>query len=261
MSTVEAFVRAHQPQWERLEALLGRARGDLRRLDAAEVEELGRLYRRAASDLAIAQRDYPGDRVVLYLRQVFSRAHAQVYRAPTGVWRRVLDFFLVEFPQVYRANLACMLASMALFVLPGLLAFFAVQASDTVAGAILPPGLIALIKRGQMWTSIDPEIRPVASSFIMTNNIQVAFLAFAGGVLFGLGSAYVLMMNGLVLGGVAGLCQQYGLSLALWSFVAPHGAIELSVIVISGGSGLMLGWALLSPGLQTRAEALSQAAT
>ena len=113
MSTVEAFVRAHQLHWETLEALLARARGDLRRLDAAELEELGRLYRRAASDLAIVQRDYPGDRVVLYLRQVFSRAHAQVYRAPTGVWRRVLDFFLVEFPQVYRANLACMLVSMA----------------------------------------------------------------------------------------------------------------------------------------------------
>src|SRR5439155_17091723 len=68
-------------------------------------------------------------------------------------------------------------------------------------------------------------------------------------------------MHGFCLGGVAGLCQQYCLSLALWPFLAPHGAIELSVIVISGGSGLMLGWALLSPGLQTRAEALSQAAT
>jgi uncharacterized membrane protein SpoIIM required for sporulation len=261
LSTVEEFVAARQRSWTRLEELLARARGDVRRLEAEELEELGALYRRLSSDLAIAQRDYPGDRVLQYLNQFFARAHAQVYRAPAGVWRRLARFFLVEFPQVYRANFGVMLAAALLFVGPAAIAFAGVQLSEELQRTLVPPGLAELIRRGRMWTDISEGLRPIASSFIMTNNIQVAFLAFAGGVLLGLGSAYVLSMNGLLLGAVAGMCQQYGLSLPLWSFVAPHGAIELSVIVVSGGAGLILGWALLNPGLRGRAEALSQAAS
>jgi len=120
--------------------------------------------------------------------------------------------------------------------------------------------LIPLIKRGEMWTDIPAQVRSIASSFIMTNNIQVAFLAFAGGVLFGLLSGYVLLFNGLTLGVIGALCQRYGLALPFWSFVLPHGVIELSVIFIAGGSGLMLGHALLSPGLLRRRDALAQAA-
>jgi uncharacterized membrane protein SpoIIM required for sporulation len=261
LSTAEDFVTRHRGGWTRLETLLERARGDLHQLTAAELEELGQLYRHVASDLAIAQRDFPGDRVALYLNQLFGRAHAQVYRGGTGTWRRIGAFFLVEFPQVYRANRWFMAAAAALFVLPALVAFFAVQISQELQQALLPQTLIEMVQRGEMWTDIPDRVRPVASSFIMTNNIQVAFLAFAGGVLLGLGSAYVLVMNGLLIGAVAGLCEQYGLSLGLWSFVAAHGAIELSVIMIAGGAGLMLGWALISPGLRGRPEALSIAAT
>lgn len=221
------------------------------------MEELGTLYRHLASDLAIAQRDFPGDRVLLYLNQLFARAHAQVYRGSAGAWRRIARFFLAEFPQVYRAHLPFILTSAVLFFLPGLIAFFGVQANADLEAALVQPRLAELIKRQEMWTEIPGLVRPLASSFIMTNNIQVAFLAFAGGALLGLGSAYVLIFNGLHLGGVAGLCHQYGLSLPLWSFVAPHGAIELTVIVIAGGAGLMLGWALLSPGLRSRPDALS----
>jgi uncharacterized membrane protein SpoIIM required for sporulation len=154
-----------------------------------------------------------------------------------------------------------MLTAALLFFGPAVIAFVGVQRSEELQRTLVPPGLAELIRRGEMWTDIREGLRPIASTFIMTNNIQVAFLAFAGGVLLGLGSAYVLAMNGLLLGAVAGMCQQYGLSLPLWSFVAPHGAIELSVIVISGGAGLTLGWALLNPGLRGRAEALSQAAS
>jgi uncharacterized membrane protein SpoIIM required for sporulation len=181
-------------------------------------------------------------------------------RGSAGVWWRVLCFFLIEFPQVYRAELRFMLASLVLFAGPALAAFIGVQKSDELARRLLSPQLIALIQQWQGGTGADPGLRPVASPFILVNNLEVGLLSFAGGVVFGLGSAYVLAMNGLALGAMAGLCQQYGLSLAFWSFVAPHGAIELSVIVIAGGAGLMLGWALLHPGPRNRAEALSTAA-
>ena len=97
------------------------------------------------------------------------------------------------------------------------------------------------------------------ATLIFTNNIQVAFLAFAGGVLCGLGTMYVLVSNGLVLGGVLGAAQFYGVAPPVWSFISPHGYLELTCIVIAGAAGLMLGNALLRPGLRLRREALARA--
>jgi uncharacterized membrane protein SpoIIM required for sporulation len=98
------------------------------------------------------------------------------------------------------------------------------------------------------------------ATLIFTNNIQVAFLAFAGGVLFGLGTVYVLISNGLALGGVLGAAQFYGVAPLLWAFISPHGYLELTCIVIAGAAGLMLGDALLRPGLLQRREAIARAA-
>jgi uncharacterized membrane protein SpoIIM required for sporulation len=94
----------------------------------------------------------------------------------------------------------------------------------------------------------------------MTNNIRVAILAFAGGMLLGTLTLYVLVQNGLFLGIIAGAAQAYGFSPNLWGFVAAHGAVELSVIFIAGGAGLQLGWSVLRPGLITRQAALRMAA-
>jgi len=94
----------------------------------------------------------------------------------------------------------------------------------------------------------------------MTNNIQVTFLAFTSGIFFMLGTIYVLITNGMLIGAIGGLCHIHGLSLPLWSFVSPHGYIELSVIFIAGGTGLMMGYSLINPKLSTRKRALTDAA-
>jgi uncharacterized membrane protein SpoIIM required for sporulation len=116
------------------------------------------------------------------------------------------------------------------------------------------------MESGRTWTEIQPGLRPGMATLIFTNNIQVAFLSFAGGVLCGLGTVYVLVANGLALGGVLGAAQFYGVAPLLWSFISPHGYLELTCIVIAGAAGLMLGDALLRPGLQLRREALARAA-
>jgi uncharacterized membrane protein SpoIIM required for sporulation len=130
--------------------------------------------------------------------------------------------------------------------------------NETLRDALVPASLRQIMENGRTWTEIQPGLRPGMATLIFTNNIQVAFLSFAGGVLCGLGTVYVLVANGLALGGVLGAAQFYGVAPLLWSFISPHGYLELSCIVIAGAAGLMLGDALLRPGLQLRREALAR---
>jgi uncharacterized membrane protein SpoIIM required for sporulation len=112
----------------------------------------------------------------------------------------------------------------------------------------------------EWWKSINEEGRAASASLIMTNNIRVALVAFAGGMLLGTLTLWVLVQNGLLLGVVAGAAQAYGFGGNLWGFVAAHGVVELSVIFIAGGAGLQLGWSIVRPGLLTRRAALVVAA-
>ncbi len=261
---VDDWVRSRRADWGRLTALLDRVQaGKLRALSEAELAELGELYRQVTSDLAVARRDYARHQVLAYLNQLVARAHGVVYRGEPLELRRVWRFFAQGFPRLYRQTAPYTLVATLLFVLPALVGFFVTWSEPDAAYTLLPAGsqsIIQKVEEGEMWTNVPSEERSVFSSFVMRNNVQVAFLAFAGGVLAGLLTIYVLLFNGLLIGTVAGLCQAYGLSLPLWSFVTPHGVIELSVIFLAGGSGLMLGRALVSPGLLRRRDALVAAA-
>jgi len=257
---IERFVLDRRPRWERLEALLARRRRG-GRLSADDVEELGRLYRRSTSDLAIARRDFPDDPLTRYLEQLVGRAHPAIYRRAAGDPAAPLRFFATGFPRAFRESWRYTALAFALFLLPLAAAFVATQL-DPINGRIIVASrpFVERVERGESWLDVDEATRSLMASFIMTNNIQVAFLAFAGGTLFGLGSVLVLVWNGLSIGAVAGLANVYGLGPRLADFVAAHGGIELSVIFIAGGAGLRLGDALLAPGLLPRRQSLARAA-
>jgi uncharacterized membrane protein SpoIIM required for sporulation len=254
---INKFVASRQADWARLSTLLDR--GGLQHLSASELEELGLLYRAATSDLALAQRDFGQHRVTVYLNQLVGRAHAAVYRGEPFGWRRVVRFFAVTFPRLYRRTFSFTLAAFVLFIVPALIAGLLTARSTTAAEWLGLEHVLPDLESGSLWTNISVSERPFASSFIMTNNIRVSFLAFAGGVLLGLLTVYVLIVNGLQIGGILGLCAQFGLADELLTFVVGHGVIELSVIFVAGGSGLQLGWALLRPGPYRRRDALVRA--
>ncbi|MGB6826743.1 MAG: stage II sporulation protein M, partial [Terracidiphilus sp.] len=109
--------------------------------------------------------------------------------------------------------------------------------------------MVATIERHEMWTHSVVAVAPAASSAIMTNNLTVTFIAFAGGVTFGAITLYSLFFNGLLLGVIGVACQQHGMALDLWSFVAPHGSLELPSIIFAGAAGLRLAHGVLFPGI------------
>jgi uncharacterized membrane protein SpoIIM required for sporulation len=119
--------------------------------------------------------------------------------------------------------------------------------------------MVDTINRREMWTHSIVAVKPAASSVIMTNNIGVTFTAFSGGIVGGLGTVYIIAFNGLMLGVVGAACAVAGMSVPLWSFVAPHGALELPAIILAGGAGLRLGQGVLFPGFLPRRASIARA--
>ena len=259
--TPDEFIKTRKGDWERLTYLLNRVeRGQIASLRESELVELGQLYRAATSDLAIAQRDFPRYPVAAYLNQLVGRAHPLVYRGDPLVWRQLKNFYLSGFPRLYRELAPFIFAAVLLFFGTGIVFYFVTLANPSAADYVLSPRLIGYIKSGHLWFKEGDLGGELLATLVMTNNIRVSFLAFAGGMLAGLYTVYVLIFNGLMLGGVMALMQVYGHATPLWEFVVGHGVLELSEITMAGGSGLMLGYAMLQPGLLSRRNALVVAA-
>lgn len=255
-ASIDAFVAERSARWDRLATLIRRGGGGVRTMPAEEVLELGRLYRAAASDLAIAQRDHPDDGATAALNALVAEAHTLVYSEQQLTTRAVSSFVRRDFPRLVRGNRRYVAWSLALFGVPMLAAYLIGLAEPALLHAMLPDGLRESLERRELWTDIREELRPFAASLIMVNNIQVAFIAFAGGMLAGTISAFVLIQNGLLIGAVVAATQGAGLAGGLLEFVSAHGFVELTVIVLAGAAGLRLGSALLDPGELSRGDAL-----
>jgi uncharacterized membrane protein SpoIIM required for sporulation len=257
--TVDTFIAERQARWAELESAVKTARrGRLRSLPASQLERFGLLVRHTSSDLAIARREYPDAAITEYLNGLVSRAHPLLYHGSPIRLSAVPRFYATGLPRAFRAAWPYIVASLALLALGFVAGWIAVDVRPDLRAALVPQSLFDQMARGQIQANVPDA--PFAASFIIQNNIRVALICFAGGVLIGLPTAYVLLANGWMLGTVAAAVHLGGYDLQFWSLIVPHGVIELSVIVIAGGTGLMLGDAILRPGQLRRGDALSAAA-
>lgn len=256
MITIDRFVEDRRARWARLGNLIAEAKGRVERLGPDDVLELGRLYRSASSDLAVARRDFALDAATERLNDLVAAAHALIYsEAPTS-GRRLRRLLLHELPASVRANSRFTAVSLAAFGLP-LLATFAIGlVMPEIAATALPAETRQQLADRRLWTDIPEGYRPLVGPLVIVNNVRVAIMAFAGGLTAGALTLFVLVSNGAFLGTVLAVVQGYGLSGGLLTFIAAHGPLELSCIVLSGGAGLRLAWALLRPGDRSRRDAL-----
>lgn len=254
------WLNQRAPYWRRLEELVDRAeRGGVRSLTHAELRDVAVLYRQVAADLATVREHPSSERFASHLNQLLARAHHTIYAAGGTIGASARHFLLRGFAEAIRAHLVHVSIAFGIFVAGGLIGLALTRNNPDFAAKVIGPDMMATIERHEMWTHSIVAVKPLASSAIMTNNMSVAFMTFAAGITAGIGTIYLLAFNGIMIGVIGTACWMAGMSLPLWSFVAPHGVLELPAIFIAGAGGLRLAEGLLFPGLLSRRAALAAA--
>ena len=254
---LDRFRRERGPDWDELARLIADAGRRPERLGPDGVRRLGALYRAAAADLALARGRFPGDPVVARLERLVGEARHLVYDAPPRRLSLVAFFGRRYWRLVVERPLALLVSALLLFA-PALLAAGWALDDPGAAGGLVPREFRSVVepRPGGSRLGFGTEESAAFSSAIFTNNIQVSFLAFAGGIAAGLPTALVLMYNGVLLGALAGLATGAGNGRTFVEPVVAHGVLELSCIVVAGAAGLRLGWALVEPGRRSRVDSL-----
>ncbi len=255
------FINERKNNWERLEDLLSLIDGtSLRGLSRVEVREFGELYRRAATDLAIARAETRDPKLVNYLNSLVIRAHGKIYRAEAQGANIVWQFFTKEFPQAFRKNSNYMWIAFAIFMIFFVFGFIATWIDTDFTNFVGLTGVPEAARNNHKWWLSLNDSNQIGAGFILSNNIIVSFHAFAMGVFFGIGALYDIAFFGAHVGSALAACYKINppFGNALAGFMVGHGVIEISTVLFCGGAGAMIGYALVNPGDLTRTQALKK---
>jgi uncharacterized membrane protein SpoIIM required for sporulation len=243
------WIAKRRPHWDRLAFLLTRSDQDgLGSLSRSELQEMALLYRQVAADLSVLRRDETARTYSEHVNQLLARAHHIIYSRRKTTWLTLFRFLKDEYPVIFRRQLPYVAASLLVTIAWAVLGAALTMARPEFMRHYVGPAMIATMEQHKMWTDSIVSVAPKETSHIMTNNLSVSFLAFAGGILFGVGTFVLLFNNGMMLGVIGAACHQYSMSVALWSFIVPHGSLELPAIIIAGAAGFRIGRAMLFPG-------------
>ena len=178
----------------------------------------------------------------------------------------VLRFFVSEFPSRFRAAWRAVVVAAFVFFGSMFLAAGLVAVHPEVIFTMLDPqslrGIESMYDPGAsaLGRPRDESDDVVMFGYYIRNNTSIGFQTFSGGLVFGLGTIFFLVFNGLHIGAIGAHLVAHGFATPFWSFVSGHSSFELTAILISGTAGLQLGWRLLSPGRRTRRRALVEEA-
>lgn len=258
-----SFVESRRAIWERFEAELTAARRHPRALRHEDLERLAVEYRHVLHDQAVAQARFPGTGAVVRLRRLAVDGTHFLRRDATTRRLSLHRFFASSLPQAFRSFLPELGVVVALFGVATLLGLTAVLLRPEAAPLLLGPERLAELREGHIWTeSLTTSVPPAySSSAIATNNMSVAILAWAGGALAGLGALYVTLLNGFLLGAIVAVTMHYHMAGRLAEFVAAHGPLEITLILVCAAAGAGVGRAVVVATDEPRAVVVRRTAT
>ncbi|WP_160152074.1 stage II sporulation protein M [Microbulbifer sp. ALW1] len=258
------FEQRHQEQWLQLENwLAGYEKNTVQH--GAALQDLPASYRRLCQQLAVAKERHYTSNLVTRLNQLVMQCHQRIYQQKSISRNRWLEFLFAGFPRALREQARFVWLACGLFLAPALVMGLGSYWNDALIYAVMSPEQVMQIE-----SMYDPANRVLGRErgsdsdllmfgFYIKNNIGIAFRTFASGILFGLGSIFFLVFNGIYLGAVFGHITRVGFVTTFYPFVIGHGAFELTAIVFAGAAGLLLGHSLVNPGNRSRRQALREA--
>ena len=248
---------ARKAEWTELDGLLDREPA-LHRLPPASISRLGALYRSLCSDLMRARSAGYETELLVHLDGLAARAHNLLYGARPVRLFALGGFLVRSFPCTLREHARFFGVASALFLVPLVLALWATLVHPDFAQAVLPRE--QLEAAAQMYADSlsgrESGQDAAMAGFYVHNNVGIAFRCFATGILFGLGSVFFLVYNGIVIGTVIGWVIVQGHGENILTFICGHAPFELTAICIAGGAGLQMGYALVRTGGRTRLGSL-----
>ena len=256
-SAQDQFVARRRESWTELEQILEPGR-ELHRLLPVEIARAASLYRSVSADLMRARAEFGPD-VVRYLDGLAARSHNLLYGTRayrlSGLW----ELLARDFPRTLRKRWRFFVLATGLFYVPFLFGLFGTLASAEFAQTIMPADMLANME--SMYEQgfdggRDVQTDSQMAGFYVLNNIGIAFRCFATGILFGIGSLFFSIYNGLIIGVGFGWVIRVGHGVNIGTFVCGHGPFELTAIVISAAAGLQMGWALVATEGRTRLGSL-----
>jgi len=264
----DSFNKKHDADWLSLQDSLkaldessARARST-----QADVSALPRLYRNACHHLSLSRSRAYSPRLIQRLSRLVMKGHQAMYSHRPNIWQSFIQFVSQDYPQLFRQQWRYMLAASLLFFGSFLIMLTVVQMFPQMVYTVIDPWQVrtteAMYSPGaqeRIGPSRDSESDIQMFGFYIKNNTGIGFRTFASGLIFGVGTIFFLLYNGLVIGATAGHLTGLGYIDTFWGFVSGHSAPELTAIMLSGAAGLMLGWALLAPGNKSRSRALQDA--
>lgn len=255
---IDRFLATNQPLWDRLAYLTGRAGRGLGRLSAAELDELVRLYQRSSTHLSYVRTYYGDPALVARLTGLVGASGSLLYGARPRTLRAFGRFFTTTFPAAVWHSRRFVAVSAALFYVPALAMGIWLANSPEAVQATGPPALRQAYLEEDFEDYYSSEPAAQFASKVTTNNVRVAFLAFAGGIVLCVPTAFILASNGASIGTVAGLFAAAGQNPKFYGLILPHGLLEVTAIVVAGAAGLRLGWSVVDPGDRPRAVAVTE---
>jgi uncharacterized membrane protein SpoIIM required for sporulation len=249
---VKQFVKLHRNEWKELEQLVTALGKRRKTITGANITLFHRLYQKAAQNLSYSQTYFPTDEVTHYLNGLVSKSHNLMYKDQVSSFKQIRYFFSTKFIGLLLEQWKFVLFALILFTIGALGSFLSVMNDPLHLYSILPADIAQGVNPEQLGSHDGAVDSSLMSASIMTNNIKVAILAFAGGITFGLLTVYLMVYNGILIGALAALFWHHGKSYDFWAYIVPHGMIELTAIFIAGGAGLLMGYKLFVPGQYSR---------
>ncbi len=255
---LDRYVTLHRGEWDRLRTLTRSVGQSPQSVPRDEQNEFVALHHRVSAQLSFVRGFYADPGLIAELNGLVAGSNSVLYRRTSSRRSAVRRFFSISFPgAVWHIRRAVGVSALALFIPWLVVAIWLGSSDEALSLAIDEPTRNALVERDfeDYYSSAAAEEFAVR---VLVNNIQVSFLAYALGITFGVGTLYILAFNGFNIGASHGVFIAAGAQGTFFGLITPHGLLELSAVVIAGGAGLSMGWALVRPGDRLRSKAFGE---